>query len=87
MGNYRYFFLYILFHCLAMFGYNITMYKFLYRNGWDWLIGTLGLYVGLFILPGLGMLSYHLQLISKVRTACAGLMRDDCGRAQCPSNF
>ncbi|GMI41278.1 hypothetical protein TrCOL_g7652 [Triparma columacea] len=65
MGNYMYFILYLTFHCLAMVGYNITMVKYLHRNGWDWMVGTLGVYVGMFLLPGLGMVSYHIQLIAK----------------------
>jgi len=64
-NNYLYFFLYIVFHVLAMVGINITVYKYLSRNGWDWIVGTLGVYIGLFFLPGFGMLSYHVQLVRR----------------------
>jgi len=65
MCNYKYFFLYILFHCLSQVGFMVTVFKYLGRNGWDWFMGTVGLYVCLFVLPGLMMLSYHTQLIHK----------------------
>jgi hypothetical protein len=63
--NYRYFILYIFFHILCEIGFIITCIKYLARAGFSWYI-TLSLgYVGVFIVPGFAMLSYHLQLINK----------------------
>jgi hypothetical protein len=63
--NYRYFFLYILSHCLCELGFIITCSTYLSRKGFDWyMVLTLG-YVGVFIVPGLMMLSYHVQLTAR----------------------
>lgn len=61
--NYRYFFLYIVNHCLSQLGFIITCAKYLSRAGFDWYMCFSMVYVGMFILPGLMMLQYHVQLI------------------------
>ena len=63
--NYRYFFMYLLCHCFTEVGYIITGWIYLSRKGFDWYMFLSLVYVGIFIVPGLMMLSYHMQLVSK----------------------
>ena len=60
--NYRYFYFYLVFHCIAVLGFIITCSKYLHRAGFDWITVLDMVYVGIFIIPGLGMLYFHTQL-------------------------
>jgi len=63
--NYRFFYMYLFFHCLSITGFIISCAKHLSRFGFDWLTTLDMVWVGLFIIPGAGMFAYHTQLIAK----------------------
>jgi len=63
--NYRYFFLYVVFHCMSVSGFIVTCSIYLHRTGFDFLTVLLLIYVGSFLIPGIFMLHYHVQLIYK----------------------
>ena len=62
--NYKYFLLYLVFHTLSELGLIATCIKYMARDGFDWYMCFSMVYLGLFIVPVLMMLSYHFKLIS-----------------------
>ncbi|GMI25641.1 hypothetical protein TeGR_g5239, partial [Tetraparma gracilis] len=89
--NYRYFMLYIVSHILCEIGFVITCSIYLHRKGWDWYMVLTMVYVGIFILPGIMMLQYHLTLMFKNLTTNEHqnmyryeYLKDDAGRYSNP---
>ena len=63
--NYKYFWGYIITHTLCVSGYIITCCLYLSRSGFDALVTFLMVWIGLNIIPGLGMGTYHAMLTRK----------------------
>ena len=60
--NYKFFWGYMINHTLCVVGYIITCCLYLSRSGFDALVAFLLVWIGLNIIPGLGMGAYHFTL-------------------------